>query len=194
MKDWRSQNFDFLGKNFWRNALALKSKKVQGIFAETFILTLSFSAVLVCKSVSQICLVCLTQVIKGFHQSSLCWFHGHNQRFTKYLGQNLKIPKTETQLCRSKSNDYNDSNIFLTLENRFTFMLVKQKTWKNIFNTNNKLSQDLTQKPIMIFKTTVNRINLWRYLIICCFDWNTGVFQQTVVVRVYYIFKDDIEK
>ena len=73
-------------------------------------------------------------------------------------------------------------------------MLVKQKAWKNIFNTDSKLSEDLTQKQIMIFKTTVNRINLWRYLIICCFDWNTGVFQQTVVVRVYYIFKDDIEK
>ena len=161
------------------------------MFAETFILTLSFSAVLVCKSVSQICLVCFTQ---GFHQSSLCWFHGHNQRFTKYLGQNLKFPKTETRFCRWKSNDYNDSNIFLTLENRCTFMLVKQKAWKNIFNTDSKLSEDLTQKQIMIFKTTVNRINLWRYLIICCFDWNTGVFQQTVVVRVYYIFKDDIEK
>ena len=72
-------------------------------------------------------------------------------------------------------------------------MLVKQKAWKNIFNTDSKLSEDLTQKQIMIFKTTVNRINLWRYLIICCFDWNTGVFQQTVVVRVYYILKDGLK-
>ena len=35
----------FLGKKIWRNALALKSKKVQGIFGETFILALSSSAV-----------------------------------------------------------------------------------------------------------------------------------------------------
>ena len=35
----------FLGKKIWRNALPLKSKKVQGIFGETFILALSSSAV-----------------------------------------------------------------------------------------------------------------------------------------------------
>ena len=35
---------DFLGKKIWRNALALKSKNVQGIFGETFILALSSSA------------------------------------------------------------------------------------------------------------------------------------------------------
>ena len=35
----------FLGKKIWRNALALKSKKVQGIFGETFILVLLSSAV-----------------------------------------------------------------------------------------------------------------------------------------------------
>ena len=34
----------FLGKKIWRNALALKSKKVQGIFGETFILALLSSA------------------------------------------------------------------------------------------------------------------------------------------------------
>ena len=35
----------FLGKKIWRNALALKSKKVQGIFRKTFILALLCSAV-----------------------------------------------------------------------------------------------------------------------------------------------------
>ena len=35
----------FLGKKIWRNALALKSKKVQGVFGETFILALLSSAV-----------------------------------------------------------------------------------------------------------------------------------------------------
>ena len=34
-----------LGKKIWRNALALKSKKVQGIFGKTFILALLSSAV-----------------------------------------------------------------------------------------------------------------------------------------------------
>ena len=44
-QEQRCQNFDFLGKKIWRNAVALKSKKVQGIFGETFILTLLSSAV-----------------------------------------------------------------------------------------------------------------------------------------------------
>ena len=35
----------FLGKKIWRNVLALKSIKVQGIFGETFILVLLSSAV-----------------------------------------------------------------------------------------------------------------------------------------------------
>ena len=39
------QKSNFLGKKIWRNAPALKSKKVQGIFGETFILALLSSAV-----------------------------------------------------------------------------------------------------------------------------------------------------
>ena len=35
----------FLGKKIWRNILALKSKKVQGIFGKNFILALLSSAV-----------------------------------------------------------------------------------------------------------------------------------------------------
>ena len=44
-KNGRSQNIDFLGKKIWKNALTLKSKKVQGILGGTFILALSSSAV-----------------------------------------------------------------------------------------------------------------------------------------------------
>ena len=43
--NWRSQNIDFLGKKIWKNALTLKSIKVQDIFGGTLILALSSSAV-----------------------------------------------------------------------------------------------------------------------------------------------------
>ena len=43
--NWRSQNYNFIGKKIWRSVLPLKSKEVQGIFAQTFILALSSSAV-----------------------------------------------------------------------------------------------------------------------------------------------------
>ena len=72
------------------------------------------------------------------------WFHGHNERFPKYLGYKLKFQKSETPLCRWKSNDYKDMNIFLPLENPFLF--AKEKTWKRICITNSKLSENRTEK------------------------------------------------
>ena len=43
-----------------------------------------------------------------------------------------KFQKTETQLCRRKSNEYNNIIIFLLLENACTSLLWKEKTWKLI--------------------------------------------------------------
>ena len=42
----------------------------------------------------------------------------------------------------------------------------------------------------MPFETRVNSlfIDIWRYLVISCFDWKNRVFQKAVV-RVYYILK-----
>ena len=40
MSDVALDYFTFLEKKIWRNALVLKSKKVQGIFRETVILAL----------------------------------------------------------------------------------------------------------------------------------------------------------
>ena len=84
--------------------------------------------------------------------------------------------------------------IFLSLKNACTFLLVKEKTWKSIFNTNSELSQNRTEKQIMPFKTTVNWLfnDIWYYLVIGSFDWKIGVFQQ-IVVRVYYILKASYE-
>ena len=42
LKTYRKSRF--LGKEIWRNALALKSKQVQGIFGKMFILALLLSA------------------------------------------------------------------------------------------------------------------------------------------------------
>ena len=80
--------------------------------------------------------------------------------------------------------------IFLSLKNTCTFLLAKENSWKSIFNTNSELSQNRTEKQIMLLKTTVNWLfnDIWSYLVIGCFDWKIGVFQQTVV-RFYYILK-----
>ena len=69
------------------------------------------------------------------------------------------------------------------MENPCTLLLAKENTWKDIFDTNSELSQNSTGKQIMLFKTTVNCLfnDMWRYLLIGCFDWKIGIFQQTVV-------------
>ena len=101
---------------------------------------------------------------------------------------NIKISKNRHGFVDWKSTGDNDTNIFLLLENPCTFLLVKEKTWKHIFNTNNELLQNCTEKQIMPSKTTINWLfdDIWCYLFIACFDCKIGVFQQTVV-RVYYI-------
>ena len=141
-----------------------------------------FSCLSSTKSYLRFLLICFTQEIKGFYQSSLgneIDFIGIMNVSTRYLGYKLKFKKTETQICKWKSNDYNDINIFLSTENTCTFLLVKEKTWKSIFNTHSKLPQNRTEKQIMPFNTTVNWLfnYLWRYLVIGCFDWKIGVSQ-----------------
>ena len=82
--------------------------------------------------------------------------------------------------------DNNDINMFQSLENPCTFLFTKEKTWKRIFNS--ELPQNRTEKQIMPFKTTMNWLvnDIWCYLLIACFDWEVGVFQQAFV-RFYYI-------
>ena len=66
------QKRKFLEKEIWRNVLALNSKKVQGILAETFILALLSSAAFLLKTrVSDFFKISFAQEIKGFYQSSL---------------------------------------------------------------------------------------------------------------------------
>ena len=79
----------FLGKKVWRNALALKSKKIQGIFGKTFILALLYSPVSrLQNSVADFFeLFCSgdKRLLSGFLRK-WGWFQGHNEHFPKNLG------------------------------------------------------------------------------------------------------------
>ena len=102
---------------------------------------------------------------------------------------NIKFQKTETQFCRWRSTDNNDIDIFLSLENPRTFLLVKEKIWKCIFNTDSEFLQKHTKKQITPSKTTINWLfnDVWYYLSIACFDWKIDVFQQRVVLVCYIL-------
>ena len=117
-------------------------------------------------------LICFAQKIKGFYQCSLgrdVGFRDINKRFSKLLGLKKKSFLNGTRICRWKSTDNNDFNIFLSLENPCTILLTKEKTWKRIFNTNSELSQNCTEKQIMPSKTTIN----WLFNDIWCFSTNS---------------------
>ena len=131
--------------------------------------------------------------IKGFYQSS----SGNKVDFRdimnvsrNILSKNLKFPKDETRFCKWKSTNNSKINIFLSLENPCTYLLAKEKTWKDIFDTNSELLQNCAEKQIMSSKTTINWLfnDIWCCLFIACFDWKISVFQQTAA-RVYYILK-----
>ena len=80
--------------------------------------------------------------------------------------------------------------MLLFFHNPCTCLIVKEKTWKRVFNSNSELLQNRTEKQIMPFKITVNWLftDIWCYLAIGCFDWKTVAFQQKVV-QVYYILE-----
>ena len=82
---WKS---NFFRKKIWRTALALKSKKVQGVLRKTFILALLSSAVFRLKNHLKFLQNCFVREIKGFCQflQKSAWFCEHNECFPKYLG------------------------------------------------------------------------------------------------------------
>ena len=83
------QKSKFLGKKIWRNALALKSKKVQGIFGKTFILALLSSAVFRLQNRVSVSFKLFYSRDKRLLSEFLRkwgWFLGLNERSPKYLG------------------------------------------------------------------------------------------------------------
>ena len=80
------QKSKFLRKKVSKNALALKSKKVQGIFEEMFILALSSAAFHLQNHVSYF-LICFAREIKSFYLSSL----GNEVDFRDIMNNSLNV-------------------------------------------------------------------------------------------------------
>ena len=86
-----------------------------------------FSCLSSTKTCLRFLLICFAQEIKDFYQS----FLGNKVDFTGIMNVSPEIlaknQNFKKRFCRWKSNDYNDINIFLSLENPCTFLLVKEK-------------------------------------------------------------------
>ena len=88
------------------------------------------------RSASRICFHLFSSSIKSFLSDftrKWAWFHGYEVHFPKNLGLRLNFQKTEAWFCGWRSNDYNNINIFQSLETPYTLLLAKEKTWKRIF-------------------------------------------------------------
>ena len=99
------------------------------------------------------------------------------------------FPVNFVKFLRTRFLENTSGRLFLSGKPLYLFAC-ERKTLKRIFNTNNELSHNRTEKQIMPFKTTVNWLfnDIWCYLVTGCFDWKIDVFQQTVV-SVYYTLK-----
>ena len=114
----------FLGKKIWRNAIALKSKKVQGVFEEKFV-------PFVYKILSQIFFNLFYWGDKRIYQS----FLGNEVDFREIMNVSPNIlakywnfKKLRNGFVDERVTDNKDINIFLSLENPSTFSLAKEKT------------------------------------------------------------------
>ena len=132
-----------------------------------------FSCFLSTKPCLRFLLICFLWEIRGFYQSSL----GNEVDFTDLINVS-QIPLLKIKI--SKSWD-----MVLWMKEQLTY---QRKNWKCIFNTSRELLQIHTEKQIMPLKATIKWLfnYIWYYLVIGCFDWKIGVFQQTVA-RVYCI-------
>ena len=87
--NWRSQNFDFLGKKTWKNAIALKSKKVKALLGKHLFWVYNLQLSFVYKTMSQISFNLFFLGDKRLLSEFLWkwgWFHELNERFPKHLG------------------------------------------------------------------------------------------------------------
>ena len=124
-KNWRSQNW--LKCNSFE-----KQNGTRYIAGNVYFGIIIFSCLSSAKQSLRFLLICFVREIKGFYRSLL----GNEVDFTDIMNIYLnvlakkKFQKTETLTFRWKSKDYNNINVFLSLEIPCTFLLAKEKTWK----------------------------------------------------------------
>ena len=137
-------------------------------------------------------LICFAREIKGFYQSLL----GNEVDFTDIMSVSPNILATNWNF-KNLRHGFLDERAMITTtltsschwKTLVPFCLWKKRP-ENAFLTLIVNYRKILQKNKLCYLTTVNCLfnDIWCYLVIGCFDWKIGVFQQTVA-RVYYILK-----
>ena len=145
-----------------------------------------FSCLSSTKPCLRFLLICFDREIKGFYQSSL----GNEFDFTDIMNVSPNILAKNQNFKKLRHG-------FVNKRTMSTMTLTSSCHWKNLVpfwlrkknpSKNSELSQNRTEKQIMLFKTTLNWLfnDTWCYLVIGIFYWKIGIFQQTVVRGLFY--------
>ena len=160
LKTYRKSKF--LGNKTWRNVLALKSKKIEGILGETFILALLSSAVFLLQNGVRFFQISFVREIKGFYQI----FLGNEVDFSDIINVSPNILAKNWNFKKLRHRCVDERALITTIlisschwKTLAPLLLLKEKTWKHIFNPNSELSRNCTEEQIMPSKTTIN----WRF-------------------------------
>ena len=117
-----------------------EQKGTRYIWENVYFGIIIFSCLSSTKACLRFLLNCFIREIKGFYQT----FLGNEVDFRDIMNissNKIKISKNWYTSCRWKSTDNNDINILLSLENPWTFLLAKEKTWKCIIVNYRKIVQ-----------------------------------------------------
>ena len=159
-----------------------EQKRARYIRENVYLDIIIFSCISSTKACLRFLLNRFVREIKGFYQSSL----GNGIDFKDIMSVSPNILAKNWNLKTLRHSFVDERTLIrMTLISfcHWKTLAPFWKTWKRIFNTNIELSQNRTKKQIIPFKTTVHWIfnDTWCYLVIGCFDWKIGLFQQTVV-------------
>ena len=148
----------FLGNKIWRNAIALKSKKIQGIFGETF-LGVYQSSLGNKIDFRDIMNVSPNILAKNWNFKNLR---------NSFVDEKALIPTTLMSSCHWKT--------------LIPFWLWKKRP-ENAFLTLIVNYRKIIQKNKLRLKTTINWLfnDISCYLFIACFDWKIGVFHGFII-------------
>ena len=150
-----------------------------------------FSCLSSTKSCLGFLLNCFVREIKGFYQSSL----GNEADFRDIMNVSPNILAKNWNFKKLRRG-FVDKRALITTTliscchwKTLYLFACERKDLKRTFTINSKLSQNRTEKQIVPCKTIVNCLfnDVWSYLVIRCFDWKIGVFQQRVV-RGFFLF------
>ena len=120
------------------------------------------SCLLFTKPCLRFIIICFARQKKGFYQISwgnevdFTYFADMIKVFPKISPQNQNFKKLRHSFVDEKAMTIISSCHWKTLLPFSTFVLAKKKTWKRIFTTNSKLSQNHAEKQFLRSKTTLN--------------------------------------